>query len=115
MSWRPKTASRDTRADVEALDRADARLESHCRRASALTPQPAGTGPTRLGAIIPPWPALPPPVKLNASCADVQLVNVTVALPTALLACVIGVGVSNTPPIVSYISEGVASTRACGH
>ena len=62
--------------------------------------QPGGTGPTRDNAIVPDLPALLPPVKLNCNCAAVQLVNVTVALPTGVVAWDIGVGWSNTPPVV---------------
>ena len=42
----------------------------------------------------PACPALRPPVKSNVSCADVQLLNVTLAVPTATPASVVGVGVS---------------------
>src|SRR5689334_11453217 len=79
------------------------RLRLHRRRQMA---QPAGTGPTRVRLITPAWPALPPPVNVNVSCAALQLANVTVAVPTATLACVIGFGVSKTPPVVSYNVNG---------
>ncbi|HJU22306.1 MAG TPA: hypothetical protein VJ891_07330, partial [Casimicrobiaceae bacterium] len=61
---------------------------------------------------MPAWPALLPPVKLKVSCADVQLANVIVAVPTALVACAAGVGVSNTPPVVSYNVSGAVWVAA---
>ena len=56
--------------------------------------------------IAPDLPALPPPVKLYAIDAAVQLANVTVPVPTAV---VVGFGapVSNTPPVVSYSVTGI--------
>src|SRR5690349_10189158 len=62
---------------------------------------PGGTGPTRARLIVPARPALLPPVKLNASCAVVQLVNVTLALPTATVFWPAGAAWSKMPPVVS--------------
>jgi hypothetical protein len=50
--------------------------------ATVADTHPGGTGPTRLNAIMPDCPMLLPPVKLKSSCADVQLANVSVAVPT---------------------------------
>ena len=50
--------------------------------AIAAETHPGGTGPTRLNAIMPNRPMLLPAVKLKLSCADVQLANVSVAVPT---------------------------------
>ena len=46
--------------------------------------QPGGAGPTRASEIAPARPALLPLVKLKLSCADVQLANVSVAVPTCV-------------------------------
>ena len=56
---------------------------------------------------MPPCPALLPAVKLNWSVAVEQLVKATVAVPTGLVACDIGVAVSNTPPVVSNSVRGI--------
>ena len=67
----------------------------------AACAHPGGTGPIRDSAIVSDRPALLPAVKLNCTCADVQLENVMVAVPTG---SVEGAGVdgrSKTPPVVA--------------
>ena len=63
--------------------------------------QPGGTGPTRVTAMLPDRPELVPAVNAYVNVAVEQPWNVHVPVPTASVVCVVGVGVSNWPPLVS--------------
>src|SRR6476620_7345884 len=68
--------------------------------------QPGGTGPTRVSAIVPALPALPPALKLNCNEALPQLAKVTVAEPTGGEVRAGRFGWSNRPPDVTRRVRG---------